>query len=145
MDGELFDHPIQISDGIIDIQNDFQIILEKIKNNDQFSYVEIDSSTSEYELEINVIFRNNMNFFQGFLSGLTLTFIPSYYDTDLEIQGILYNRISGKKSKKIITKGNMRTYVGIFPLFSRIFSDSSKNREILINNLLDNLLYNLEI
>ncbi|MBM9546640.1 hypothetical protein JWG40_06395 [Leptospira sp. 201903074] len=145
MDGELFDHPIQISDGIIDVRNDFQLIMQNLKYNNKLSFVEIDSPKSQYELEINVIFKNKMNFLQGILSGLTLTLIPSYYDTDLEIQGILYNRISGKKSKKAITNGKMRTYVGIFPLFSRIFSDSSKNREILIKNLLDNLLSDLEI
>ncbi|WP_244310319.1 hypothetical protein [Leptospira noumeaensis] len=145
MDDELFDHPIQISDGIIDIQNDFQIVKDKLKKNSQFSNIEIDSSKSQYELEINVTFRNKLNFIQGILSGMTLTLIPAYDDTDLEIQGILHNRITGKKTKKITTKGKMRTYIGIFPLFARPFSDSSKNRELLITNLLDNLLYNVEI
>ncbi|TGK76985.1 hypothetical protein [Leptospira kanakyensis] len=145
LNGKLMDHPLQFSDGVIDIEKDYKLIIQKIKDGNQFSNVKIDFPAAEYELELNIIFKNESNLALAFISGVTFTLFPSIIDSDLEIQGILYNRRLGIKSKKIIASGKMRTYFGILQLIYMPFSNSSKNRELLISNLLNQIMNDTEL
>ncbi len=136
----MFDQPLQLNEGEYIIQKDIEYVKECIIKELSNSKLLIDSTSATYEIELNIVFKNKYPFLLAFISGLTLTFLPAYFDTDLEIQGRMLNRKTKIYSKKVITSGKMRTYIGLLPLFGLPFSNSSTNRNILIQNLIKKTL-----
>jgi hypothetical protein len=145
VNNELFDQPLQINEGDYLIQKDIKYIKECIKTELSNSKISIDSTSAPNELELNIVFKNNYPFLLAFVSGLTMTLLPAYFDTDLEIQARLFNRQTKFYSNKIINSGKMRTYIGIIPLFGLPFSNSSNNRNFLIQNLIKKTLNDIKI
>jgi hypothetical protein len=142
-DNLLYDQPMQISDGIIDVPRDYKLCLNSLEKEFPNSKVSVDSPSAENQIELNVIFKNNSSFILAFISGLTFTIIPAYFDTDVEIHASSYNRKNKATPKNVTNSGKMRTYFGIIPLIGLPFSSSFNNRETLINNLVKKSIHDL--
>lgn len=144
-DNLLYDHPFQVSDGIVDIPRDYKLFLNSLEKEFSNSKISVDSPSAENQIEFNVLFKNNSSFLLAFISGLTFTIIPAYFDTDIEIHATSYNRKNKILSKKVTNSGRMRAYFGIFPLLGLPFSSSLSNRETLIDNLVKKSIHDLGI
>ena len=140
----LHDVPLNLNSDLVGLHKDYLIVTKILKNQNLYSDMQFDSTFSEFELELNLKFKDSINLTYLLFTAATLYIIPFQQDLDLEITGTLRNRTTGFK-KKVKKHGKMKLYFGPIPLLIRPFTESDNNREIMIKIILENILVDLEL
>ncbi|PKA06504.1 hypothetical protein [Leptospira harrisiae] len=108
-----------------------------------FTQIDIDSSDSEYELEIFLNEHDNSSH-NYLISLFTFHIFPYYTEKTIQLEGIFTDRKNGKKSEKKIILANMKIYHGIFPYVVNTFASNEKKIDFY-KSMLTDLINELKI